>query len=234
MAEADVRQDATQRLGQPPPPRGRRCARARRASPPRPAAPARRRSGRRGRGRGGSVDGARGPRSSTRSTGARSCAASSVSRMPSPGTSSVSLLPPRRPASPRRAGQRRAAVRKGQDQRRRGPVPDEGAHGGLGAHAHGRSGRFDGLAHPPRTRGHLRHRRHGHALLDRLASQEFNSGDAFVEAGDDKATLFRNEGSTPVVLTVTFIAPRGAAIIRDEPLPAGAGCGEVPIRPGGG
>ena len=55
------------------------------------------------------------------------------------------------------------------------------------------------------------------------SSQEFESGDAFVEAGDDEATLFRNEGSTPAVLTVTFVAPRGAAIIRDEPAPRTCG-----------
>ncbi|HYF25332.1 MAG TPA: cupin domain-containing protein [Baekduia sp.] len=50
-------------------------------------------------------------------------------------------------------------------------------------------------------------------------SRTFTAGEAFVEAGDDKATLFRNEGSAPVVLTVTFIAPRRAAVIRDERAP---------------
>jgi quercetin dioxygenase-like cupin family protein len=55
------------------------------------------------------------------------------------------------------------------------------------------------------------------------SSRTFKSGSAFVESGDDEATLFRNEGSTPVVLTVTFIAPRGAAIIRDEPAPGSCG-----------
>lgn len=52
-------------------------------------------------------------------------------------------------------------------------------------------------------------------------SKKFRPGDAFIEAGNDKATLFRNEGSRPVVLTVTFIAPRKAAII--EPAPASCG-----------
>jgi quercetin dioxygenase-like cupin family protein len=45
----------------------------------------------------------------------------------------------------------------------------------------------------------------------------YRAGDAFVEAGDDSPTLFRNESSNPVVLTVSFVAPRDAAIIRDEP-----------------
>ncbi len=54
-------------------------------------------------------------------------------------------------------------------------------------------------------------------------AQEFGTGEAFIETGDDEATLFRNEGSTPVVLTVTFIAPRGAAIIRDAPAPRTCG-----------
>ena len=51
------------------------------------------------------------------------------------------------------------------------------------------------------------------------SSRTFEAGDAFVEAGRDRPTLFRNETSSPVVLTVTFVAPRGAAIIRDEPAP---------------
>ena len=55
------------------------------------------------------------------------------------------------------------------------------------------------------------------------SSQEYGAGQAFVEAGDDKPTLFRNEASTPAVLTVSFIAPRGAAIIRDEPAPGTCG-----------
>lgn len=49
----------------------------------------------------------------------------------------------------------------------------------------------------------------------------YEAGEAFVESGTDDATVFRNEGSTPVVLTVSFVAPRGSAIIRDEPAPAG-------------
>jgi quercetin dioxygenase-like cupin family protein len=55
-------------------------------------------------------------------------------------------------------------------------------------------------------------------------SQEFGAGEAFIEAGDDAATLFRNEGSAPAVLTVTFMYPRGtASFIRDEPAPSTCG-----------
>lgn len=54
-------------------------------------------------------------------------------------------------------------------------------------------------------------------------SQEFSAGEAFIESGADDATLFKNEGSTPVVLTVTFIAPRGKFFHRDEPAPATCG-----------
>ena len=51
-------------------------------------------------------------------------------------------------------------------------------------------------------------------------SQEFSAGHAFIETGDDEATLFKNEGTTPVVLTVTFIAPSGESPHRDEPAPS--------------
>ena len=54
-------------------------------------------------------------------------------------------------------------------------------------------------------------------------SEEYSSGEAFIETGDDEATLFRNESSNPVVVTVTFIAPTGASIIRDEPAPGTCG-----------
>jgi quercetin dioxygenase-like cupin family protein len=54
------------------------------------------------------------------------------------------------------------------------------------------------------------------------STRRYRAGEAFVETGDDPPTLFRNESSSPVVLTVTFVAPRGAAIIDDEPDP---GCG---------
>lgn len=47
-------------------------------------------------------------------------------------------------------------------------------------------------------------------------SKTFQAGQAFVEAGDDPATVFRNESSKPLVVTVSFIAPRGAAVLRDE------------------
>ena len=55
------------------------------------------------------------------------------------------------------------------------------------------------------------------------SSQTYSAGQAFTEAGNDAPTVFRNESSSPVVLTVSFIAPRGtgAAFIRDEPAPAG-------------
>ncbi len=52
------------------------------------------------------------------------------------------------------------------------------------------------------------------------SSQTYVAGQAFVEGGDDKPTMFSNESSSPVVLTVTFVAPRGDAIIHDEPAPA--------------
>ena len=55
------------------------------------------------------------------------------------------------------------------------------------------------------------------------SSREYGAGEAFVEAGNDEATLFRNEGTVPAVLTVTFIAPRGAAIIEDQPAPGTCG-----------
>jgi quercetin dioxygenase-like cupin family protein len=48
------------------------------------------------------------------------------------------------------------------------------------------------------------------------------AGKAFVEAGTDRPTEFSNQTSSPVVLTVTFVAPRGAEIIRDE---AASTCG---------
>jgi quercetin dioxygenase-like cupin family protein len=54
------------------------------------------------------------------------------------------------------------------------------------------------------------------------SSKRFRAGQAFVEDGNDPPTLFRNETSDPVVVTVSFIAPRDAAIIRDE---ADPGCG---------
>lgn len=53
-------------------------------------------------------------------------------------------------------------------------------------------------------------------------AKTYHAGQAFVEAGDDRPTAFRNETSSPVVLTVSFIAPKEAAVIRDE---ADQGCG---------
>lgn len=51
-------------------------------------------------------------------------------------------------------------------------------------------------------------------------SETFSAGEAFEEGGKDAPTLFRNESSSPVVLTVSFIAPRNAEIIHDEADPA--------------
>jgi len=53
------------------------------------------------------------------------------------------------------------------------------------------------------------------------SSRTYGKGQAFVESGDDRPTAFRNESSRPVVLTVSFIAPKGAAIRNDE---ANPGC----------
>ena len=55
------------------------------------------------------------------------------------------------------------------------------------------------------------------------SAQTYEAGQAFVEDGDDAPTVFRNEGTSPVVLTVSFVAPSGESIIRDEPAPAGCG-----------
>lgn len=48
------------------------------------------------------------------------------------------------------------------------------------------------------------------------SSKTYGAGQAFVESGDDPPTVFRNESSEPVVLTVTFVAPQGVAFHRDE------------------
>lgn len=48
------------------------------------------------------------------------------------------------------------------------------------------------------------------------SSKKYSEGEAFVEDGDDRPTAFRNETSSPVVLTVSFIAPKGAPVLRDE------------------
>ncbi len=54
------------------------------------------------------------------------------------------------------------------------------------------------------------------------SERTYSAGSAFVETGDDRPTEFVNETSSPVVLTVTFLAPRGANIIREE---IGPSCG---------
>ncbi len=56
----------------------------------------------------------------------------------------------------------------------------------------------------------------GTLYYDDCSSETFPSGTAFVETGDDPPTKFTNETASPVVLTVTFFAPRGASIIQDE------------------
>lgn len=62
----------------------------------------------------------------------------------------------------------------------------------------------------------------GKLYLADCSSKTFHAGQAFAESGDDEPTLFRNESSSPVLLTVTFIAPRGEDIIHGE---TGPGCG---------
>ena len=54
------------------------------------------------------------------------------------------------------------------------------------------------------------------------SSRTYGAGEAFVEAGNDAPTAFTNESTSPVVLTVTFIAPDGEQIIHGEDDP---GCG---------
>lgn len=49
--------------------------------------------------------------------------------------------------------------------------------------------------------------------------KQFHAGQAFVETGDDPATVFRNDSAEPVVLTVSFFAPHGVAFHRDAPNP---------------
>ncbi|HEV2058169.1 MAG TPA: cupin domain-containing protein [Solirubrobacteraceae bacterium] len=51
------------------------------------------------------------------------------------------------------------------------------------------------------------------------SAETFHAGQAFVETGDDPPTVFRNNGAEPVVLTVSFFAPRGAGFHRDAPNP---------------
>ena len=53
-------------------------------------------------------------------------------------------------------------------------------------------------------------------------ARTYSAGEAFVEAGDDTPTAFTNESASPVVLTVTFIAPQGSALAHPE---ADPGCG---------
>src|SRR5919202_676855 len=41
------------------------------------------------------------------------------------------------------------------------------------------------------------------------SARTYQAGEVFVEAGGDPANVFRNESTSPVVLTVTFVAPQG-------------------------
>jgi quercetin dioxygenase-like cupin family protein len=47
----------------------------------------------------------------------------------------------------------------------------------------------------------------------------YQAGDVFVEAGGDPANVFRNESTSPVVLTVTFVAPKGRDFRISAPNP---------------
>lgn len=51
------------------------------------------------------------------------------------------------------------------------------------------------------------------------SAETFQAGQAFVETADDPPTVFRNDSTEPVVITVSFFAPRGAALRRDAPNP---------------
>ena len=61
----------------------------------------------------------------------------------------------------------------------------------------------------------------GTLYFDDCTSKTYAAGQAFVEDGKDAPTLFRNETSEPVVLTVTFVAPEGADIVQ----PRAGACG---------
>lgn len=50
-------------------------------------------------------------------------------------------------------------------------------------------------------------------------AKEYGAGQAFVEDGDDRQTVFRNEGTEPLVVTVSFVSPKGANLLRDQPNP---------------
>ena len=51
------------------------------------------------------------------------------------------------------------------------------------------------------------------------SSRRYSAGEVFVEAGNHAPVLFRNETQSEVVLTVTFVAPKGAAFRIDHPNP---------------
>lgn len=60
----------------------------------------------------------------------------------------------------------------------------------------------------------------GTLYFEDCSSKSYPAGQAFVETGDDPPTKFTNDTTEPVVLTVTFFAPRGESIIREEDPPA--------------
>ena len=51
------------------------------------------------------------------------------------------------------------------------------------------------------------------------SSRAYSAGEVFVETGDDGAGVLRNETTSDVVLTVTFVAPKGSGFRIDEPNP---------------
>jgi hypothetical protein len=51
------------------------------------------------------------------------------------------------------------------------------------------------------------------------SSRSYSAGEVFIEDGDEPPVLFRNETQSDVALTVTFVAPKGAALRADHPNP---------------
>jgi quercetin dioxygenase-like cupin family protein len=51
------------------------------------------------------------------------------------------------------------------------------------------------------------------------STRMYQAGEVFVEAGGDPPNVFRNESTSPLVLTVTFIAPQGRDFRISAPNP---------------
>ena len=51
------------------------------------------------------------------------------------------------------------------------------------------------------------------------SSRTYSAGEVFVETGDDAPGVLRNESGGDLVITVTFVAPQGAAFRIDAPNP---------------